>query len=73
MAEIRDGVDSGPSSGLVVLIERAIGHVVKVILHADDSDGLIGDLAREVLDLHACPRRPASGAGACLATSWPHW
>ena len=36
-----------------LLIERAIGHVVKVILKADDSDGLIGDLARELLDLHA--------------------
>lgn len=48
VAEIRDGVDSGPSSGLVVLIERAIGQVLKVILHADDSDGLIGDLAREL-------------------------
>ncbi|MHB8593896.1 MAG: hypothetical protein ACYDB3_06120 [Acidimicrobiales bacterium] len=37
----------------MVLIERAIGHVVKVIRHADDSGGLIGDLARELLDLHA--------------------
>ena len=30
-----------------------LGHVVKVIMHADDSDGLIGDLARELLALHA--------------------
>jgi uncharacterized Zn finger protein len=35
------------------LLERAIGHVVKVIERADDSDGTIGDLARELLDLHA--------------------
>jgi len=35
-----------PSRELVVLLERAVGHVVKVILHADDSDGLIGDLVR---------------------------
>jgi hypothetical protein len=34
-------------------IERAIGHVVKVILYTDDADGLIGGLARELLDLHA--------------------
>jgi len=27
--------------------------VVNVILHADDSDGLIGDVARHLLDLHA--------------------
>jgi hypothetical protein len=50
---IRSVVQSSPSAELVALIERSIGHVVKVILHADDSDGLIGDLARELLDLHA--------------------
>ena len=50
--EIRDAVRSSPSGELVVLIERAIGRVVKVIHHADDSDGLIGDVARELLDLH---------------------
>jgi hypothetical protein len=52
-AEIRDAVRSSPSGELVVLIELAIGQVVKVILHADDSDGLIGDVARDLLDLHA--------------------
>ncbi len=51
--EISDAVRSSPSADLVVLIERAIGRVVKVILQADDSDGLIGDVARELLDLHA--------------------
>jgi hypothetical protein len=51
--EIRDTVRSAPSAELVVLIERAIGRVVKVILQADDSDGLIGDVAQELLDLHA--------------------
>ncbi len=51
--EIRGAVRSSPSAELVVLIERAIGRVVKVILHADDSDGLIGGVARELLDLHA--------------------
>lgn len=51
--EIRDLVRSSPSAELVVLIERAIGHVIKVILQADDSDGLIGDVVRDLLDLHA--------------------
>jgi uncharacterized Zn finger protein len=37
----------------VALIERAVGHVVRVILKADDSDGMIGDLARALLDFHA--------------------
>ncbi len=50
---IGDAAGSSPTAELVLLIERAIGHVVKVILKADDSDGLIGDLARELLDLHA--------------------
>jgi hypothetical protein len=50
---IGDAVDSSPTAELVLLIERAMGHVVKVIRKADDSDGLIGDLARQLLDLHA--------------------
>ena len=50
---ISEAVGSSPTAELVALIERAIGHVVKAILKADDSDGLIGDLARELLDLHA--------------------
>jgi len=41
-----------PSRALVVLLERTIGHVVKVMLRADDSDGMIGDLARQLLELH---------------------
>lgn len=58
---IGEAVDSSSTAELVGLIERAIGHVVKVILEADDSDGLIGDLARELLDLHAraCDARNA--------------
>jgi hypothetical protein len=44
---------SSPSRDLVVLVERAVGHVVKVIMHADDSNGTIGDLARELLEVHA--------------------
>jgi len=50
---IGEAADSSPTADLVLLVERAIGHVVKVILKADDSDGLIGDLARELLNLHA--------------------
>jgi hypothetical protein len=40
------------SRELVVLVERAVGHVVKVILNADDSNGQIGSLARDLLDVH---------------------
>ncbi len=42
----------GASRGLVELVERAVGHLVKVILRADDSNGMIGDLARRALELH---------------------
>ncbi len=45
---------------LVVLVERGIGHVVKVIMHADDSNGTIGDLARDLLDVHAVGAMRAS-------------
>ena len=50
---IREAVQTAPSAELVALIERAISHVVKTILHADDSNGLIGGLAHDLLDLHA--------------------
>src|SRR5215218_5019913 len=53
VAELDNAVDAAPSRELVGLLQRAVGHVVKVIMHADDSDGLIGDLARELLALHA--------------------
>ena len=53
VAELENAVDASPSRSLVELLQRAVGHVVKVMLHADDSDGLIGDLARELLALHA--------------------
>src|SRR3954466_12005164 len=53
VAELESAVDAAPSRALVELLQRAVGHVVKVIMHADDSDGAIGDLARELLTLHA--------------------
>lgn len=51
--ELERTVRAAPSRELVELLQRAVGHVVKVIGHADDSSGLIGDLARELLELHA--------------------
>ena len=53
LQELRHAADKAPSADLLALVERAVGHVVKVIMHADDSNGTIGDLARELLDLHA--------------------
>ena len=61
LEELRLAAEKSPSAELLALIERAVGHVVKVIMHADDSNGTIGDLARELLDLHAqlCDARVA--------------
>ena len=53
VVELEAAVSAAPSGALVELLQRAVGHVVKVIQHADDSAGLIGDLARELLALHA--------------------
>jgi hypothetical protein len=53
VAELERAVRENPSQELVELLQRAVGHLVKVIQGADDSSGLIGDLARELLELHA--------------------
>ena len=66
---IGEAVGSSPTAEPVLVNERAIGHAVKVILKADDSDGLIGDLARELLDLHA----RACDAGNADPIKLAHW
>lgn len=53
VVELETTLRTAPSRELVELLQRAVGHVVKVIHHADDSSGLIGDLVRDLLDLHA--------------------
>ena len=53
VAELDKVAVGAPSRELVELVQRAIGHVVKVIMHADDSSGLIGDVALELLRVHA--------------------
>jgi hypothetical protein len=53
VTELERAVAGEPSSELVELLQRAVGHVARVLLTADDSSGLIGDVARDLLDLHA--------------------
>ena len=53
VAELDKMAVDAPSRELVELVQRAIGQVVKVIMHADDSSGLIGDVALELLRVHA--------------------
>jgi hypothetical protein len=54
---------------LVELLQRAVGHVVKVIMHADDSSGAIGDLAPRLLDIHA-KACDAGVAGRVKLAAW---
>lgn len=64
-----DEVAAAPSAELVVLLQRAAGHLVKVIMRADDSDGTIGGLCRDVLDLH----RQACTAGVADKQKLAKW
>ena len=50
--EITSAAQSTPSRELLKLVELAINRVVKVILRADDSSGMIGDLAGQLLEAH---------------------
>jgi hypothetical protein len=45
-------VTNSPSQELVELIQRAVGYMVNVILHADDSNGEIGGLISDLLKFH---------------------
>ncbi len=69
VAELESAVEADPSPALVELLQRAVGHVVKVILRADDSDGVIGNLARDLLVLHA----RACDAGAADPVKLAAW
>jgi hypothetical protein len=51
--ELAAAARESPSAELVEVLQRAVGHVVKTMLRADDSSGLIGDLARDLLEAHA--------------------
>ena len=68
VAALAEAVEDGPSRELVELLQRAVGHVVKVILRADDSCGMIGDLARDLLELHARACQPGIADPVKLAT-----
>ncbi|MDQ2759094.1 MAG: hypothetical protein M3Y17_01315 [Actinomycetota bacterium] len=60
VTELDAAVRAGPSRELVELLERGIAHVVKVIqTKADDSSEMVGDPARDLLNVHptACGRR----------------
>lgn len=60
-------VAARPSVELVLLLQRAAEHLVKVILHADDSDGMIGSLASDVLEQHRLACQPGVAEPRALA------
>lgn len=62
-------VAAHPSAELVLLLQRGAGHLVKVILRADDSNGLIGGLAHQVLEQH----RVACAAGVAAPRPLAKW
>src|SRR3546814_4060788 len=67
VAALAEAVEVGPTRELVELLQRAVGHVVMVILRADDSNGMVGDLARDLLELHAAACRPGVADPVTLA------
>ncbi len=58
VAGLAEAVEAGSSRELIELLQRAVTHVVKVIGRADDSNGMIGDLANDLLELHAKACQP---------------
>ncbi|MFN7149296.1 MAG: hypothetical protein ACK4V6_07425 [Microthrixaceae bacterium] len=66
---LAEEVATEPSADLVVLLQRTAGHLVKVIMRADDSNGTIGDLAGRVLELH----RQACGFGVADQQALAKW
>ena len=58
LTELEAVVRTAPSQELMELLERGISHVVKVIqTRADDSSGLVGGVARDLLGVPPDPGR----------------
>jgi hypothetical protein len=50
--EIAAAAEATPSRELLALVQLAVGRVAKLIEHADDSSGSIGDVAHQLLTIH---------------------
>ena len=53
VAQLREAAGDLGAGPVIPFVQKAIRSTVRVILRADDSSGVIGDLVRELLDLHA--------------------
>lgn len=69
VAVLTDEVERSPTAELVILLQRAADRLVKVMLRADDSSGVIGDLCWQVLELH----RRACEAGVADPVKLAKW
>ena len=69
VAELDAVAAASPSRELVELLQRAVAHVVKVMMRAEDSSGLIGDRPRQLLDIHAAACDTAVADPVKLAAS----
>jgi hypothetical protein len=49
---LRDAAGSADPAALLAVVEKAIAAAIRVILHADDSSGIVGDAIRSLLELH---------------------
>lgn len=65
--ELRVAARDWGQAALIPITQKAIDNVVKVSLRADDSNGEIGDLVGDLLDLHAELCRAAPPKPAVLA------
>ena len=58
--ELKAALSPTTAAELLPLVERAIGHLLKVISRSDDSSGIQGGATRELFDLHAEAARMAA-------------
>lgn len=49
---LTDLVDGGQPTASITLIEDAFGRVNRLLVRADDSSGMLGNIAHDLLDLH---------------------
>lgn len=66
--ELRTAAQTWGSAALIPTTQKALAHVVTVALRADDSNGEIGELADELLALHAELCKATPPKPAVLAT-----
>ena len=52
VAALQQAADGPAATAVVPVVERALGHVVKLLLRGDDSAGAVGDVAAQLMEVH---------------------